>query len=113
MKEYKNGILSSEHSVTTRDVFHTYLRLGIQNPDNMTLNAFMVCFKVLFKLYDNFNADYELTIGEKECHYNAFSADHCNNFVQQQKEYHKKTMDEVVSFIQICHATEKPLHEQR
>ncbi len=82
----------------------------------MTLKAFKACFEVLFKLYDDLKADYELTIGEKEHHlifFKAFSADHRNMFVQQQKEYHKMTMDAVVSFFQICHATDQPLCEQR
>ncbi len=97
------------------DVFCSYLRKGLKKPDNMTPKAFKACFKFLFKLYDNLKADYELTIGEKECHlilFNTFSADHGNKFVQQQKEYHKMTMDEVVSFFQVCHATDQPLREQ-
>ncbi len=32
----------------------------------MTPKAFKARFKVLFKLYDDIKADYELTIGEKE-----------------------------------------------
>ncbi len=34
----------------------------------MTLKAFKAFFEVLFKLYDDLKADYELTIGEKERH---------------------------------------------
>ncbi len=67
----------------------------------MIPKAFKACFKVLFKVYDDLKAGYELTIGDKECHlifFNAFSADHQNKFVQQQKEYHRMTMDEVVTF---------------
>ncbi len=33
--------------------------------------------------------------------------------VQQQKKYHKMTMDEIVNFFQICHSTDQLLHEQR
>ncbi len=54
----------------------------------MTPNAFKACFEILFKLYDNLKADYILMIGEKEKNllfFNAFSADHQNVFVQQQK----------------------------
>ncbi len=81
----------------------------------MTPKAFNVCFKVLSKLYDNLKANFELKIAKKECHlnfFNAFSAEHQNMFVQQQKEYHKMTMVEVVNFFQICHTTEQPLYEQ-
>ncbi len=81
----------------------------------MTPKAFKACFMVLFKLYANLKADYELTIGEKERHlifFDAFSADHQNKFVQQQKEYHNMTMDKVVTFFQVCHATDQSLHEQ-
>ena len=58
----------------------------------MTLKAFKARFKVLFKLYNDLKADYELTIGKKErilIFFNAISAEHCNKFVQQQKNYHK------------------------
>ncbi len=34
----------------------------------MTLKAFKACFKVLFKMYEDLKADYELTIGKKERH---------------------------------------------
>ncbi len=81
----------------------------------MTPKAFKAHFEVLFKLYDDLKADFELTIGEKERYlifFNAFSAEHQNMFVQQQKEYHKITMDEVVNFFQICHATDQSLLEQ-
>ncbi len=70
----------------------------------MTLKAFMACFEVLFKLYDDLKADCELTICKKECDlifFNALSADHCSKFVQQQKDYHSMTMDEIVSFFQV------------
>ncbi len=82
----------------------------------MTPKAFKACFKVLFKLYDDLKADYELTIGKKERNlifFNTFSADHHNKFVQQQKDYHKMMMDKVVSFFQVCHAMDQPLQEQR
>ncbi len=81
----------------------------------MTPKAFKACFAVLFKLYDDLKADYELTIGKRErqlIFFNAFSADHHNKFVQQQKDYHRMTMDEIVTFFQICHATDQSLHEQ-
>ncbi len=45
----------------------------------MTPKAFKACFEVLFKLYDNLKADYELTIDKKERNlifFNAFSRDH-------------------------------------
>ncbi len=82
----------------------------------MTPKAFKARFKVLFKLYDDLKDDYELTIGKRERHlifFNAFSADHRNKFVQQQKDYHNMTMDEIVAFFQVCHATDQPLQEQR
>ncbi len=82
----------------------------------MTQKAFKACFEVLFQLYDDLKADYELTIGKKKCNlifFNAFSADHWNKFVQQQKDYHKMTMDEVVTFFQVFHATDQPLCKQR
>ncbi len=81
----------------------------------MAPKAFNACFKVLFKLYDNHKADCDLTIGEKERHlifFNAFSSEHRNIFVQQQKEYHMITMDKIVNFFQICHAMDQPLREQ-
>ncbi len=40
MKEYKNFILSTEHTVVAGDVLHTYLRCGIKKPENMTAKAF-------------------------------------------------------------------------
>ncbi len=116
MKEYKNHVLSGEHAVATGDVFHSYLQRALKKPDNMTPKAFKACFKVLFKLSDNLKPDYELTFGEKECHlifFYAFSGEHQNKFAQQQKTYHQMMMDEVVSFFQICHATDQQLHEQR
>ncbi len=70
----------------------------------MTPIAFKDCFEVLFKLYDDLKADYELTIEEKEktlLFFPAFSAEHCNMFVQQQKQYHKMKMDEFMEFFQI------------
>ncbi len=79
----------------------------------MTLKAFKACFEVLFKLYDNLKADFELTIGEREHNlifFNTFSSEHRNKFVQQQKEYHKMMMDKVFAFFQVCHATDQPLH---
>ncbi len=62
----------------------------------MTPKAFNACSKVLFKLYNDLKADHELTIGEKEKtlqKFNAFSAEHHNMFVQQQKQYHKMQDD--------------------
>ncbi len=88
MKEYKNPVLSCKHAVAMGDVFCSYLQKGLKEPDDMPPKAFKACFEVLLKLYDDLKADYELTIGEKECHlifFNAFSADHRNKFVQQQK----------------------------
>ncbi len=104
-----------KHAVAMGDDFCSYLQKGQKKAENMNPKAFKAGFKVLFKLYDDLKAGYELTIGEKECHLifcNAFSADYCNKFVQQQKEYHMMTMSKVVSFFQICHATDQPLHEQ-
>ncbi len=101
LRDYKNQVLSNEHAVPAGDVFCSYLQRALKKPDNMTLKAFKECFQVLFKLYDNLKADYELTMSKKECHlifFNAFSAEHQNMFVQQQKEYHRMTMDEVVNF---------------
>ncbi len=65
MKEYKNRVLSSEHTVAEGDVFHSNLQKGLKKLDNMTPKAFKACFKVLFKLYDDLKADYELTIGKR------------------------------------------------
>ncbi len=87
MKEYENQVHSSEHAVATGDVFHSYLQRALKKPDDMTPKAFKAYFEVLFELYD-LKADYELTIGDEERHlifFNAFSADHQNKFVQQQK----------------------------
>ncbi len=39
-----------------------------------------------------------------------FSAEHQNVFVQQQKHYHKITMDEFVEFFQICYLTDQPVY---
>ncbi len=36
-----------------------------KNLNNMTPKAFMACFEALFKLYEELNADYDLTFGEK------------------------------------------------
>ncbi len=44
--------------------------------------------------------------------FNTFSAEHCNMFVQQQKQYHKMTMDEFVEFFQICHSIDQNICEQ-
>ncbi len=86
MKEYKNCVLSSKHSVATRDVVCSYLQKSLNKPDNMTLKAFKAWSEVLLKLYDNLNATYKLTIGNKEKNlifFKAFSADHWNVFIQQ------------------------------
>ncbi len=64
-KEYINCIHSGEHSVTARDVCHTYLRCKVKKPHNVTPKAFKPYLEVLFKFYDNFNADYALKNGEK------------------------------------------------
>ncbi len=115
MKENKNQVLSSKHAVAAGDVFCSYLQQALRKPDNMTLKAFKTCFKVLFKLYDDLKTEYELMIGEKEHHLiflNSFSADHQNKFFQQQKNYHRMMMDEIVTFFQVCHATDQPLHDQ-
>ncbi len=87
MKEYKNCIFSSKHSVATRDVFVPsfvgasrswkiwpcrHLRLSMRSSSS----------------YDNLRANYKPTIGEKEkipLFYYAFSTEHCNVVVQQQK----------------------------
>ncbi len=53
----------------------------------MILKAFKV--KVLFKLYKDLKADYELTIGENEkaiIFFNNISVEYCNVFVQKQKK---------------------------
>ncbi len=68
MKEYKNQVLSGEHAVAAGDVFCSYLCKGLKKPDNMTPKAFKKRFEVLFKLYDDLKADFELTIGKKEHH---------------------------------------------
>ncbi len=65
MKEYKNWVLSSKHSVATMDIFCTYLCRGVNQLDDMNLKVFKAHFKVLFKLYNILQADYELTIGER------------------------------------------------
>ncbi len=115
MREYKNRVSSSEHAVAAGDVLCSYLQRALKKPDDMTPKAFRACFKVLVKLYDNLKADYELTIGKKECHlifFTTFSAGHQRKFVQQQKQYHMMMMNKVVTFFQVCHATNHPLHEQ-
>ena len=116
MKEYKNRVLSGENGVAAGDVFRSFLRKALRKPDDMTPKAFKARFEVLFKLYDDLKADFELTIGEKERNlifFNAFSNEHRNKFVQQQKNYHQMTTDEIVAFFQVCHATDQPLREQR
>ncbi len=116
MKEYKNRVLSGENAVAAGDVFCSYMRRALKKPDDMTPKAFKARFEVLFKLYDDLKADYELTIGKRERNlifFNAFSNEHRNRFVQQQKEYHKMTADEIVAFFQVCQSTDQPLREQR
>ncbi len=44
--------------------------------------------------------------------FNAFSADPCIVFVQQQKQYYKMTMGKIVDFFKIFHLTEKPVCKQ-
>ncbi len=58
MKEYKNWVLSSKHSVAARDVFCSYLHKNLKKPDDMTPKAFTARFKDLFKLYDNLKAEF-------------------------------------------------------
>ncbi len=72
----------------------------------MTPNAFKAHFEVLFKIYDNLKADYELTIGLQKktfLFFDTFSAEQCNLFIQQQRQYHKVMMDMFIDFFQICH----------
>ncbi len=100
-QEYKNIVFSSEHSIVARDVFCTYLHRGLKKPDNITPIDFKAHFKVLFKLYNNLKADNELTIGFLEdtlLSFNPFSAEHCNVFVQQQKQYNNVVMDDFMDF---------------
>ncbi len=55
--------------------------------DNMISKAFKAGFEVFFKFYDNCKTNYEFVIGEKEkthIFFNAFLAEKCNLFVQQQ-----------------------------
>ncbi len=64
INEYENRVLSSKHSIATRNDFQTNLQRGLKKLDNMTPKAFKAWLKVLFKLYDKLKADYKLTIGE-------------------------------------------------
>ncbi len=71
--------------------------------------------KVLFKLCNSLKADYELTLREKELSpllINSFSVEHHNVFVQQQKQYHKMTLNNLVKYFHICHSTDKPICKQ-
>ncbi len=84
MKEWTNWVLFGKHSVAAMNVSQTYLWRGLEKPDNVTKKALKACFKVIFKLYVNLNADIKLTIGEQGktlLFFNSFSADHCNVFV--------------------------------
>lgn len=57
---------------------------------SMTPTSFKAHLMALGKLYDDLEADYKLTSGEKEkslLFFNAFSAANCIVFVQKQKEY--------------------------
>ncbi len=81
----------------------------------MIPKAFKACFKALFKLYDDFMADYESIIGEKEktlLFINAFPADHHDAFGQQQEQYCKMIMDDFAEFFQTCYSTDLPLCKQ-
>ncbi len=73
----------------------------------MNPKIFKSCFEVLFKLYDDLKADCELTIGEKEQKHFLRKSILFSN-----KKITRMTMDEVVSFFQICCATDQPLREQ-
>ncbi len=63
MTEYKNWVLSGDHSVATGDVFCTYLNRGIKKLDNMTPNASKVRFEAIYKQYIDLKADNKLPIG--------------------------------------------------
>ncbi len=65
MKDYKNLVLSGEHSVVAGDIFCVHFCTGVKKLDNMTPESFKTCFEILLKLYDKLKADYELILGEK------------------------------------------------
>ncbi len=73
-KEYKNCLISCEHSVGTKDCFHAYLCRGIEKPDEIIPQDLKAGFEVLFKLYDVLKADNAPTI-EEERH--SSSSIHC------------------------------------
>ncbi len=93
----------------------TSFKLTLTKPDDMTPKAFIACFEVLFKLYDNLKTTFVLTIGEhkKNFHFfNVFSDEYCHMFVQQKKQNYKMTMDKFVDFFQTCHPTDQPVYKQ-
>ncbi len=63
------------------------------------------------KLYKDLKADFELTVGERETKlifFNAFSAEHLNKFVAQQKKYLELSIDDFMNYFQILHTQEAP-----
>ncbi len=64
-KNIKIESFSGKHAIAAWDVICSYLQKGLKKLDDMTPKAFKACFEVLFKLYDDLKADYELTIDEK------------------------------------------------
>ncbi len=66
MKSYKNKVLPGENTVTTGDVFCSFLRQPIKKPVDMTPKAFKTCFKILMKQSEDLDAKYELNIGNKK-----------------------------------------------
>ncbi len=98
MRKYKNQVLPGENAVAAGNVFCSYLQRALKKLDDLTPKAFKACFEVLNKLYDNLKADYEVTIGNKKHNlifFDTFSSKHQNIFVQQQKEFHKMTIDKL------------------
>ncbi len=115
MKTYKNKVVSRENAVVAGDFFCSFLWQALKKPKDMTPKAFKVCFGVLMKLYKDLEADFELIIckRERKLIFNAFSTEHQNEFVAQQKKDAKLSIDDFVNYFQILHAQEAPHCEQK
>ncbi len=83
-----------------------------KKPDHMIPQALKACFKILFKLYNNLEADYNLTIQDKEKNPDFLQCLICwplKNFLLLAKTVPQDD-NEFVKFFQI--STDQPVCEQ-
>ncbi len=111
---YKNKVLSWENAVASEDFFHSFLWRTLKKPQDMTPKAFKACFDIIMKLED-LEAAFEKTNGKRErklifC--NAFSAEHWNEIIAQQKSMQSCPLTILLTIFKYF-MPKKPLDENR